>query len=304
MVRKQFSIHTTILLVAFLAIPTVSRANDPTPPPPCSELVDKDGHCPSVGFDGPPTFHGDPKDLNKHYPLRLDDGKDTSMVREITDKLGAPPIKVYDLREFNDAFAVKPIPSMTPVFKEDPEFVGIIINSKHMNENIDTSKKTLDRFEAEYLSEFKKNGGVKRTTERDIYFGRQHRMLLLAHEVAHMLLPSEISQLDLFRGPKSNISKHVQNAYLIEILENLHDRENQSNWDFTNDFYSENSYANELIADYVAGAIFAIMKLDSNTAQDDYIYMWFRDVALNKTHPSFKWRKTVFKAGYDDYSGN
>jgi len=252
MSRKQLLRSAIILFVTGLAIPVVGSSAEPVgsssdnrPLPVASDTWSRSFECHT-------------KDLNSYYPPNRDKGKDTIMVREITDRLGVPPIKVYDIPGLKDAFAVKPIPGTMPVFKENPEFEGIIIDSNNMNINVDVSPEAIKTHR-----HWGKTGGlvgvdetnVESSVEQFIKQGRERRMGILAHEVAHMLLPADLRGFIGNNTEKKDIQ--VQNVRVKKMLENLHDAISEKKLNLSSD--ANWQFANEVAADYVAGGILAYM---------------------------------------------
>lgn len=186
------------------------------------------------------------------------------------------------------AFAVKPALGAMPVFKDAPQFEGIVVDSSYMDIDIDVGAQAI----AEEMALPK--GDVPRLIEH----GRQRKYGVLAHEVAHMLLP-----LDLHGFYANNMEKEdiqAPNLRVKIILGNLHDAISEGAF---NRSYGMNwQYVNEMAADYVAGGILAYMEVGD--AGVEYMLKMYdaADGRGNTTHLRGKERVKIFQKGYSEHS--
>lgn len=227
------------------------------------------------------------KDLNEFWPPSLSNGHDHRVVKEITDKLGVPAIKVYDIPGLGDAFAVKPVPGAMPVFKDAPQFEGIIVDSRYMDIRVDVTPEEI----ADMVR-------LNRDVPSFIEHGRERRYGLLAHEVAHMLLPDDLRGFIARNVQKKDIQ--VQNARVKRVLENLHDAISEGKF---NRSYGMNwQFVNEMAADYVAGGILAYMEVGEEGVE--YMLKMY-DLAGdsgNMTHLRGNERGKIIHMGYEAHS--
>jgi hypothetical protein len=223
--------------------------------------------------------------LNKFPPPSpLSNGRDYKIVKKITDKLGVPAINVYNMPGLRDAFTVKPVPVEKPVFEADPQFKGIVVDTKFMDEKIDASKK-------EIADDIAKGKDVLSFIEH----GRQRRFGILAHEVAHMLLPVDLHYFYADNVQKKDIQ--VPNARIQRVLENVHDAISMGKF---NRSYGMNwQFVNEMTADYVAGGILAYMEV----SEEGLVYLLKMYDATggsgDVTHLRAKERIKILKMGYE-----
>jgi hypothetical protein len=226
------------------------------------------------------------------------------MVREITKKLGGPQIKVYDIPGMKDAFAVKPIPGMTPVFTKNPEFEGIIIDSNYMNVLVDVTaeeiKKHREWGKTGSLSSVDKTNpeAINASVVAFIKQGRERRMGVLAHEVAHMLLPADLRSF--IEKNTENKDIQVQNVRVKKMLKNLRDAISEGKLNLSSD--ASWQFANEMAADYVTGGILAYMGVGE--AGIEYM-MHMYDLSGDKgnvTHLRGNERLKVVNMGYEAHS--
>ena len=251
----------------------------------CDNLLNKRKFAsnPATIFKGS-GFELHREDLNKLRPPSLSNGKDHIIVKKITDKLGVPAINVYDIPDLRDAFVVKPVPGAKPVFKADPQFEGIVVDPRYMYNDVDVTE--------EEIADMKRQG---KDVPRFIEHGRQRRYGVLAHEVAHMLLP-----VDLHGFYANNVQKkdiQVQNARVKRVLENLHDAISEGK--FNRSYGMAWGYVNEMAADYVAGGILAYMEVGEEGLE--YMLKMY-DAAGGSgdvTHLRAKERIKIFKKGYE-----
>jgi len=234
-------------------------------------------------------FEHTPTDLNKFAPPSLSNGKDSIIVKEITDKLGVPTIKVYDMPGLNDAIAVKPVPGATPALNADPEFEGIIVDPHYMNTLVDVTEKEIEDMRR-----------LKKDVPQFIEHGRQRRFGVLAHEVAHMLLPADLRGLIGKNSGKKDIRNKVPHVHVGRMLENLHEVSKKLHISSDN----ERRFANEMAADYVAGGILAYMKVDP-AGLKYMLKMFFLGGSWanpgDKTHLGGKTRGEIVQMGYDHH---
>lgn len=228
-------------------------------------------------------FESHGQDLSGFLPLSLSSESNHTVVKAITDKLGVPAIKVYDISGVAGGFAVKPVPGAMAVFEDAPQFEGIVVDPWYMDNRVDVT--------SEEISDMVR---LQRDVPRFIEHGRQRRYGFLAHEVAHMLLPTDLQGFYVNNLQKKDIK--APNARVKRILENLHDaisegafnRSNGMNWQLVN----------EMAADYVAGGILAYMEVGD--AGVDYMLKMHDEggVKGNTTHLRGKERIKIFHKGY------
>lgn len=250
----------------------------------CEQEGQKYASQPTTIFKGS-GFELHREELNKLPPPSLSNGKDHIIVKKITDKLRVPAINVYSMPGLKDAFTVKPVPGEKPVFKADPQFEGIVVDSRFMGNDIDVTEEEIAGTKEEDVPGF-------------IEQGRQRRYGVLAHEVAHMLLPVDLHGFYADNVQKKDIQ--VQNARVKRVLENLYDAISKGKF---NRSYGMNwQYVNEMAADYVAGGILAYMEVGEEGLE--YL-LTMNDLAGGSgdvTHLRAKERVKIFKMGYETRS--
>ena len=181
---------------------------------------------------------------------------------------------------------------VAPMFKADPKFEGIIVNSHHMDINVDVTKEQTESFIAE--QERRKKQGLKAIPEPEAWSinrGKMRRWGVLAHEVAHMLLP-DLRGLIGKNAKKEKIAATVPHLNVQKMIENLNLNPISSD--------VERQFVNEMAADYVTGGILGYMNV--GTAGVKYMLKMY-DLSgssnCHRSHLSLDKRRKVIQMGYD-----
>lgn len=193
-------------------------------------------------------FESHGKDLSGFLPPSLSSGDSHKVVKEITDKLRVPVIQVYDMPGLSDALAIKPAFGTMPIFKDTPQFEGVIVDSKYMDTAIDIGAEDIPKD----ISDMDPANPIFQS-----FMGsyREKKYGVLAHEVAHMLLPADLQGFYATHLHKSDIQEN--NARVKKVLENVHDAISEGK--LNRSYGLSLQLLNEMAADYVTGGILAYM---------------------------------------------